>query len=174
MNAQGDIVSQTASWTASQWCAAIGCALIIGAIGLGIYVVVKDGKRRKMTHQELKERILNDDITDMPTYSVAGPGAGVKVESSFDMNSLRQAAARGDWGLFWSWPLMTFGWIAGAQLIIVTVAIESEAPIFAIGCGIVLVPLALGALSMPFIALLSKPPVEEEESVEIPKFIPRR
>jgi hypothetical protein len=171
--AKGDIVSQTASWTASQWCAAIGFALIVNAIAWGTYVVVKTGKRRKMTHQELKERILNDDITDMPTYSVAGPGVGVKVEASADTNTLRAAAARGDWGVFWGWPIMTFSWTTGTQLIIVMVAIESETPLFAIGCGIFFVPLALSALAMPFVALFSKPP-EEVDEIDIPKFIPRR
>lgn len=166
-------MSQTASWTASQWCAAIGCALFVNAIGWGTYVVVKNGKRRKMTHQELKERILNDDITDMPTYSVAGPGVGVKVEASADTNTLREAAARGDWGVFWGWPIMSFSWMAGVQLIIVTVAIESDTPLFAIGCGLFLVPMALSALAMPFVALFSKPP-EVEEEIDIPKFIPRR
>jgi hypothetical protein len=169
-------MSHTAHWSASEWFAAIGCALIVSSIGPGAYVVVKKGKRRRMTHQEIKERILNDDITDMPTWSAAGPGVGVKVEASANTDTLRNYAARGEWGLFLSWSLTNIGWTSGFSLLFLAMLLESDAPIIAWVAGIVLVaPFPLVALFMPFAALFTK--IDEgadDDVVEMVDYTQRR
>ena len=164
-------MSHTAGWSVSQWCAAIGCGLIVSSIISGVYYVSKKGKRRRKTHQEIKERILNDDITDMPAYSVAGPGVGVKVEASVNTDTLRKHAARGEWALFCSSSLMTFGWTSGGLLLFITMMMESDAPIFVFGIGVILfAPFALVALFMPVAALFTK--IDEgadDDLVEMPE-----
>jgi hypothetical protein len=128
-----------------------------------------------MTHQEIKERILNDDITDMPTYSVAGPGVGVWVEASANIDTMRAHAARGEWGLFWAWPLMIVSMTTGGQLVMVAVSIDAGSPIFALISGVLLVPFALAWLCMPFIVLYTKrDAVDDDASVDPPESFHRR
>lgn len=166
-------MSGSASWSAPIWCLVIGGLLLVNALVFGVFVVRRDGKRRRMTEEELTQSILKDDITDMPTYSVSGPGVGVKIEASATVDTLRQAKARGDWAMFWGWSIFAFSWPAGAQLVITGFTVAEHMTIVAVISGLLFVPITLSALAMPFVALFSKPP-EVEEEIEIPKFIPRR
>jgi len=161
-------MSHIANWSASHWCAAIGVFLIVVSIVSGFYYVSKKGKRRRKTHQEIKESILSDDITDMPTYSVAGPGVGVKVEASLNTDTLRKYAARGEWMLFVTGSLMTIGWTSGGLLLFILVLIESDAPFWAFAIGVILwLPFPLVALFMPFAALFTK--IDEGADDEVPE-----
>jgi hypothetical protein len=162
-----------ASWTTSQWCAAIGCTLILISFGFGTYVVAKKGKSRRMTHQELKKAILRDDITDMPTYSVAGPGVGVKIEATADLDTMREAAARGEWGVFWSWPITIVCLCTGGLLIFVTVAIESKMQLFAWIGGLCFGPWAIAWIVIPIVALFSKRETKDEDA-ELPDWLKHR
>lgn len=164
----------SAGWSAPIWCLVIGGLLVVNALGFGVFVVRRGGKRRRMTQEELTQSILRDDITDMPTYSVSGPGVGVKIEASATTDTLRDAAARGDWAVFWSWPIFMVSWTMGAQLVITAFALAEHFIFIAVFCGFLLVPAAIAWIYKPLVVLFGKPPAEEDDSIDIPKFIPRR
>lgn len=167
-------MSQSAGWSVQTWCYLIGGSLLVIGLSVGAYILVKVGKRRRMTDQELKERILNDDITDMPTYSVAGPGIGVRVEASATTDTMRELAAEGKWKLFWSWPICTVGWTSGAQFLITGLALDMEAPIVALISGIIFVPAAIVWAYRPFGVLAEIKAQKDIPSDETPESMQRR
>lgn len=165
-------MSNFANWSPGEWCAAIGCALIATAFGgCGTYILVKKGKRRRMTHEEITARILNDDITDRPAWSAGGPGVGFRVEARANTDTLRKYAARGEWGLFLSWALLNIGWTSGFTLLFLAILFDSDAPAYAYVLGAVFVaPFPLVALFMPIAALFTK--IDEgadDDLVEMPE-----
>jgi hypothetical protein len=134
------------------WSAMLGCALLLLSAIPGVYLLRTHGKARKKTQHEVVGRILNYDIADQPSYA-AGSGSGVRVEASATMDTLRKAAARGDWALFWCWPLAFFCFCIGAQLLFTALSLRSHELMPALVTGIALVPMGLFGFFMAWAAI---------------------
>lgn len=162
----------TEGWSVSMWCVVLGCGLLIASGGLLFYILRTRGKVRAKTQEEIRDRVLNDDIIDMPTYSVGGPGAGVTVEASATSDTLRLAGAQGEWGLFWAWPFFQFSWAIGGQLLVTAFAVGSGAPIVAWITGLIFVPAGLAGFFMAWSALQAKH--SDDHGLDAPHTFDRR
>jgi hypothetical protein len=80
------------------------------------YILVGSGRTRAMTREELTDRMMRYDPSDYPNIATSR-GVGVRREASVNIDTLRQIAKRGEWLLFWSWPVMLSGFFGGIQLL---------------------------------------------------------
>jgi hypothetical protein len=120
------------------------------------YILRTHGRVREKTQGEIRDRVLNDDISDWPAYSVGGPGVGVKIEASCSTDTLRALAARGEWGLFWAWPFFQFSWATAVQLFATAFFIAARVSFVAWITGLIFVPAALAEFFMAGSALKTK------------------
>jgi len=111
-------------WTLTKCLAAAGVFLML--VGGGLFFVLFKHVKGKVGRTSRAE--VWDDInssfgvgirTDFlaPTMLYAGPAAGVKVQLKANIDSLRQAARRGDWLTFWLWPSLLSSWSIGVWLL---------------------------------------------------------
>ena len=159
----GERMNQSAAWPTSAWCFVTGLACLVIGLGAGVYILVKKGKRRRMTPEELNMRVLGHDIHETPNYSVVGPAVGVWVEAEATADTLRELAAQRDWKVFWCWPICMVSWMLGFQLFATGIAIEMEHPIVAIISGIFLVPGVIVWAYRPFGVLYANDRTPEDE-----------
>jgi hypothetical protein len=111
------------NWTLTKCLAVAGVFLMLVAAGLFIILFkhVK-GKVQRMSREETWDFINHGNLMIPhdyvgPTMLYAGPAVGVKVQLTANINTLRQAARRGDWLTFWLWPTMMSGWFIGGWLL---------------------------------------------------------
>jgi hypothetical protein len=98
------------------WCLVGGFALLaIGGVALARILIAR-GRTRAMTRDELTDRIMRFDPNDYADVATSY-GTGVRNEASVNIDTLRQMAKRGEWGQFWSWPVMHTGFFGGIQLL---------------------------------------------------------
>jgi hypothetical protein len=103
-------------WSPAVWCLVGGfAALAIGGAALA-RILLAQGRARAMTRDELTDRVMRFDPNDYADVATSH-GAGVRNEASMDLPRLRRMAKRGEWGLFWSWPIMLSGFFGGIQLL---------------------------------------------------------
>jgi hypothetical protein len=142
----------------------VGLVLIVLSAIPGVHLLRTHGKVRKKTHQEVVDRTLNFDIANQPSYT-AGSGSGVRVEASATIDTLRKAAARGDWTLFWCWPLVFFCFCIGGQLLFTALSLRSRELMPALVTGIVLVPMGLFGLFMAWAAIFTDIDRSDEDTL---------
>jgi hypothetical protein len=80
------------------------------------YILVGSGRTRAMTRDELTDRMMRYDPSDYPNIAISS-GVGVRREASANLDTLRQLAKRGEWLMFWCWPIMLSGFFGGVQLL---------------------------------------------------------
>ena len=103
-------------WTPAAVCLAGGLAMLVIAGLCLTYILVGSGSTRAMTSEELTDRMMRYDPSDYPNIATSH-GTGVRRESTVTLDSLRQLAKRGEWKMFWSWPIMLSGFFGGVQLL---------------------------------------------------------
>jgi hypothetical protein len=92
--------------------------LVGSALFIGLFKHVK-GKAQRMSEEEALDFVMNATRSgaDPRTSPVWGAAVGVKAELTANINTLRQAARRGDWLTFWLWPSILSGWSIGVWLL---------------------------------------------------------
>jgi hypothetical protein len=134
------------------WCL-IAAGLLVTSAGLPLFYVLRTrGRVRAMTRNEIVNRMMRSDPSERPDYAT-GVGVGVRVEASIGIDALRNAAKRGDWKLFWCWPLIMFGFGFGLQMLFIACASYFHQPVFALAAALVCVPFGLSGWFMAWAAL---------------------
>jgi hypothetical protein len=113
------------NWTMNECMVALGALLMLVASGLFIVLFrhVK-GKVQRMSREETWDLLMNAGKvgTERRTVPVwGGPAVGVELKLNCNIDTLRQAARRGDWLTFWLWPLMLSGWFTGMWLVFLAI-----------------------------------------------------
>jgi len=103
-------------WTPAAWCLLAAFAVLAIAGSALAYILTTSGRTRAMTSDELTDRMMRYDPSDYPNVATSH-GAGVRRESTVNIDTLRQIAKRGEWLLFWCWPIMLSGFFGGIQLL---------------------------------------------------------
>ena len=156
--------------TTAGWLLIAGIALVLFALlGLG-YVLLRRGKVRRKTNQEVVDRFMRWDAEDQASYAV-GRGVGVAIEANMTLNDLREVATQGDWKLFWGFPTFFFGFGAGFELIALAVSIRNHDPSIAFYPSLALVPFGLIG---PFIAWAALYSDIDRNEASPPKYAWRR
>lgn len=129
-------------------------ALAVGAVALAYMLVVR-GRTRAMTSEELTNRMMRYTAEDQVSYAVS-TGVGVRREVSFGIDDLRNLAKRGEWKLFWAFPVAFSGFGFGLLLVLVAASIFFKAPIFAIAAAVCCIPLGCFGWFMAWAAIYTK------------------
>jgi hypothetical protein len=88
-------------------------SLLVGG-ALLTYVLRREGRKRALEAQELETLGRTPDGNPVRMHWVGAQGS--RVEAKADLETLRRAAERGDWALFWAWPCLLISWGSGFGL----------------------------------------------------------
>jgi hypothetical protein len=137
------------SWTLARCCVAAGLLLmLLGALLFLILFKHVRGKVERLSPEEAGELAANAARRDVvPTIRMKG--VGVSAQLSFNIDTLRQAARRGDWLTFWLAPGMFVVWFIGVWLMCMAFAIAEGSRAMAV---VVSVFMTLLVLVPPFMS----------------------
>jgi hypothetical protein len=112
------------NWTLTKCLVVAGVFLML--VGAGLFLILFKHVKGKVERLN-REEVWNDFNTNFgvgirtdylaPTMLYRGPAVGVKAQLTANINTLRQAARRGDWLTFWLWPSILSGWSIGVWLL---------------------------------------------------------
>jgi hypothetical protein len=145
------------------WLALALGSLVVGGIALA-YVLVTSGRTRAKTPEELADRINRFDRLEVLEPRGVAFGHGVRREASFGIDSLRNNAKRGEWGLFWAWPFVCSGFGFGLLFVAAAASAGFQQPVFAIAAALVCVPFGLFGWFCAWAALYTKLDLNTDDS----------
>jgi hypothetical protein len=130
-------------WTQALACLVVGFGcLALGGVALA-YLLVLRGRTRAKTPEELADRINRFNRLEILEPRGVASGKGVRREASFGIDSLRNTAKRGEWGIFWAWPVVYSGFGFGLLFIAAAASSYFQQPVFAIAAALGCVPFGL-------------------------------
>ena len=107
------------SWTLAM-CLLVGAAVLCGLSAMLFAILFKHTKAsvRRLSKDEaamvaLYARTAEIQPGPVPVIVGAHGMTGAAAELKIDIDSLRNAARRGDWMTFWIWPIMLTGFVSG-------------------------------------------------------------
>jgi hypothetical protein len=140
-------------WTVFKAMLAVGFLCMLIGLSFGLYILKRAGHERALNEEELETLGRTPDGNPVRMHWAGAKGS--RVEARADVQTLRSAAERGDWAMFWAWPCSIVSWSSGFALIFSSLAIlDPEAwwvPVFLGGMPCFL--FAAVGLFMPWAAL---------------------
>lgn len=148
------------NWTLNKCLIVSGVFLILvaGCIFIVLFRHVK-GKVERMSKEEIGDSMFNAaKLSSEPRTKVlwVGPAVGVKAEISCNIDTLRQAARRGDRLTFWLWPCLLSCWSLGIWSVLMGIAPLRRDPLLAILITLIPAFILFVAWFMPWAAIYTQ------------------
>lgn len=143
------------NWTLTKCLIVVGTFLVL--LGAGLFIVLfkhVKGKAQRMGREEGWDFLMNAGLPRTDKNNIvlwAGPAVGVKAELNCNIDTLRNAARRGDWLTFWLWPIMLSCWSIG--MFVLVGAVLPRKPIFIVLTALLPAFMMFVAWFMPWAAI---------------------
>ena len=117
------------------------------------YLLRRAGTKRALDEEELQTLGRTPDGNPVRMHWVGAKCA--RVEARADLDTLRRAAERGDWALFWAWPcfLISWGGAFGVLFSAMSILDPKEWPVYIFTGGAAGLFFIIVGLFMPWAAL---------------------
>jgi hypothetical protein len=152
MHGKGTVMSGVIVVSPAGWCLIAGIILLVFSGVALTYVLRRRGQVRRKTNDEVVDRMFRWDPEDQASYAI-GKGTGVRIEAQMDLNDMREAAAQGDWGLFWSFPICFACFGFGVELMALALSLHDGDMLTALLAALGCVPIGLVGPFMAWAAL---------------------
>jgi hypothetical protein len=137
-----------------------GCLMwLLAAVLFLVLFKHTKARGRRLSSEEAGAVALYPATTQLQELqTIRSKGVGYAVNLSCNIDSLRNAAKRGDWLTFWLWPALICTWCIGGWLILMafTGLFSGSRRAFGILGAVALSPIVLIALFMPWAAIYTR------------------
>jgi hypothetical protein len=158
------------SWTVAKCFAAAAVFLfLVSALLFTVLFKHTRGKVRRLSPEEAGRVARYAAIPSSEPRLIDGKGVGAEAELSYNIDTLRKAAGRGDWLTFWGFPGCFACFFGSFWCCFMAIAALTHSGFVAIVISVTLgLMLALSSVFMPWAAIYTDIDKDPDEHVETP------